>query len=314
MAVHLNDSEKKPLKEGRFKKACNWLMFAFMICLSKCPFWIIYGISDLLYFLNKYLFKYRFNVSTSNLKHAFPEKSETEIKAIRDKFYRHLTDLILESIKMHGMSAKQMDKHIQFEGLDIVESYEKSGQSLIILAFHHNNWEWCSFSQTKLKHQVLMVYNPLRRNARMEKFILKSREKWGGESVLVNKTARTALNYQKENKLSILWLAADQTPLANSKFWTVFLNRETPFFSGPEKIAHRTNQPVLIQHVRKVKRGKYIANYSVLAENPAELEEKEILLRYIRKMEEIIRKEPEYYLWSHRRWKHNRPEGIELIS
>jgi KDO2-lipid IV(A) lauroyltransferase len=107
-------------------------------------------------------------------------------------------------------------------------------------------------------------------------------------------------------------LAADQTPAANAKFWTTFLNREAPFFSGPEKIASRGNQPVVFAHTRKIKRGYYTVELIDLVEEPNEVDSNEILLRYVRKIEEIVREEPEYYLWSHRRWKHTRPEGIEL--
>jgi len=183
---------------------------------------------------------------------------------------------------------------------------------VIIFALHHNNWEWCSSVQTKLSHLILMVYNPIRGNYAMEKFILHAREKWGGECVPVNKTARTVLQYNLKGKLTGLWLAADQSPPANSKFWTLFLNRETPFFSGPEKIAASTNQPIFMQHARKIKQGRYEVDYYVLYENPQEMDPKDILLGYIRKCKEIIKAEPEFYLWSHRRWKHKRPEGIEL--
>jgi KDO2-lipid IV(A) lauroyltransferase len=146
----------------------------------------------------------------------------------------------------------------------------------------------------------------------MEKFLLHNRQKWASKSIPVHKTARAVVEYNLKNILTGLWLAADQTPPANSKFWTIFLNRETPFFQGPEKIAANTNQPVIFQHTKKIGRGKYCIEFSLLFENPKEVEQKEILLAYVRKAEEIIRQEPEYYLWSHRRWKHTRPEGIEL--
>jgi KDO2-lipid IV(A) lauroyltransferase len=146
----------------------------------------------------------------------------------------------------------------------------------------------------------------------MEKFLTHNREKWGSECIPVYKTARTVIERNLKGQLTGLWLAADQTPPANSKFWTIFLNRETPFFSGPEKIAASGNQPVFFQRTKKSGRGRYIIEYSLLIENPKEMQQKDILLAYIRKCEEIIRNEPEYYLWSHRRWKHKRPEGVEL--
>ena len=177
---------------------------------------------------------------------------------------------------------------------------------------HYNNWEWTGFLQSKLKHLVLPVYNPIRGNNAMEKFLIHNREKWGSQSIPVHKTARSLLEYNIKKQLTILWLVADQTPPANSKFWTYFLNRETPFFSGPEKIASSTNQPVFFQHTKKIGRGRYLFEIISLCEKPNEMDPKDIFLAYVRKCEEIIRQEPEYYLWSHRRWKHKRPEDIPL--
>lgn len=148
----------------------------------------------------------------------------------------------------------------------------------------------------------------------LENFILQSREKWGSKCVPVHKAGRTVLEFNRAGKPTLLGLAADQTPKATSKFWTVFLNREAPFFSGPEKIAKRTNQPVFFHQIRKISRGKYEMIFTPICENPKEIESKEILLDYIRKMEEIIREEPAYYLWSHRRWKHKRPKDIPLTK
>lgn len=298
--------------ESNLKKLLSHIIVGMMIGLSHFPFWLLYRFSDLLYLIIRFVVKYRFKVITQNLKNAFPEKSVKEIATIRNRFYRHFCDMFFESLKMYSMTQKQMDKHILLKGHKKTEEYFDQGKSIIVLASHYNNWEWCSSAQSKAKHLVLMIYNPIRGNFAMEKFLLHSREKWGGKCVPVYQTARSILSYNKKGQLTVAWLAADQTPPANSDFWTIFLNQETPFFSGPEKIAHRTNQPILFQHVKKTGRGKYEAEYTVLCENPREIEQKDILLAYIRKTEEIIREEPAYYLWSHRRWKHKRPEGIDL--
>lgn len=300
--------------ESTFKKILNHILVGFLIGLSFLPFWILYRLSDLMYLVIRFVVKYRYKVITQNLQNSFPGKSEKEITKIRNRFYRHFCDMFFESLKMYSITEKQIDKHIQFEGHKKSHEFFEQGKSVIILASHYNNWEWCSSVQKKVNHFILMIYNPIRGNYAMEKFLLHSREKWGGKCVPAHQTARSILSYNKKGRLTGAWLAADQTPPANSSFWTIFMNQETPFFSGPEKIAHATNQPILFQHVRKTGRGKYEANYSLLCENPQEMEQKDILLAYIRKTEEIIREEPAYYLWSHRRWKHKRPEGIELTT
>jgi Kdo2-lipid IVA lauroyltransferase/acyltransferase len=302
----------KRYHENFWRKLFNNTITGLLTLISLLPFRVIYIISDFLCFFIQHIFKYRRKVILNNLHHAFPEKPEKEIKQLVRKFYCHFTDLMLETVKLHSISEKQMNKHITFKGLDLIENYYQQGKSIIILAMHHNNWEWCSFVQTKGKHLGLMLYNPVRGNQPMEKFLLHSREKWGGKCIPVHQSARVAMEFHRKKIPTGLWLGADQTPQKTSKFWTVFLNREAPFFSGPEKIAAKTNQPVFFQHVRKVGRGRYEANFTLLFKNPAEVEPKKILLGYIRKMEEIIHEEPEYYLWSHRRWKHQRPEGVPL--
>lgn len=300
--------------EGFFKKTGNKILVGILRLISRLPFRILYLISDILYFFIRYIFRYRRQVVTNNLNYAFPEKTKAEKNKIRSHFYRHFTDLMLETIKLHSMSEQEMNDHLQFEGVEAFTKLYQQGKSFIILAMHHNNWEWCSFVQTKERNQGLMIYNPVRGNQAMEKFLVYSREKWGGKCIPVHLSARTTLEFHRKKIPTALWLGADQTPPATSKFWTIFLNREAPFFSGPEKIAAKTNQPVFFQHVKKISRGHYVARFIPLVENPSEVDPNEILLAYVRKMEEIIRQEPEYYLWSHRRWKHSRPEEIPLIS
>lgn len=212
------------------------------------------------------------------------------------------------------MSVEQMNSRMTFEGLDLVHKLYDEKKSIIILAMHHNNWEWCSFLQKKADQLGIMIYNPVRGNMAMEKFLLHSREKWGGKCIPVHRSHRVAMEFHHKGIPTALWLGADQSPPKTSKFWTVFLNREAPFFSGPEKIAIRTNQPVFFQHVTKTGRGRYHVHLVPLFLNPKDETSKDILLGYVRKMEEIIRREPEHYLWSHRRWKHKRPENIPLTN
>jgi Kdo2-lipid IVA lauroyltransferase/acyltransferase len=304
----------KRFYESGFKRIINQILVGLLISVSWLPFWILYRFSDALYIIVRFIIKYRYKVISENLKHAFPEKTELEISQIRNKFYHHICDIIFESIKVYSMSDKEMKNRLTLKGTDKANEFFDQGRSIIALAMHHNNWEWTSFVQSKLKHLILTIYNPVRGNNAMENFLVHNRSKWGSVCVPVHKTARSAIEYNLKGQLTGLWLAADQTPPSNSKFWTLFLNRETPFFSGPEKIAASLNQPVFFQHTKKIGRGRYVIEYSVLFENPKEVEQKDILLAYIRKAEEIIRQEPEYYLWSHRRWKHKRPEGIELTS
>ncbi|NQU55021.1 MAG: lysophospholipid acyltransferase family protein [Bacteroidetes bacterium] len=298
--------------ENFLEKTSHSMVVGILIGISYLPFWVLFGISDFFYLVTRYLVKYRYKVITENLTHAFPEKSDSEIKAITNKFYRHFCDVFVETIKAYSISEKQLNKRIKFNDLNVFRSYYKQGRSLILFGMHYNNWEWSSFSANKQMHDVQFVYNPIRGNQAFERFITHIRSRWGAETIPVNRSSRLVLTFGKTDKPAAIWLGADQAAMANSKFWTTFLNREAPFFSGPEKIAHISNQPVFLHVTRKVKRGKYVVDFVPLFDKPNEVEPKEILLTYIRKMEEIIREEPAYYLWSHRRWKHTRPEGIPL--
>lgn len=275
---------------------------------------IIYGIADVLWVIIRFVIRYRYQVIMQNIRASFPEKSDAWHKRVAGKFYRHFADWIMETIKMAGMREGQMNSRISFNGLDQFEEHFKNNRSIIVLGMHHNNWEWASFVQKKMNHHLLMLYNPVRRNYELENFLIGAREKWGGQCIPVHQSARKVLEFNANRIPTVLWLGADQTPPANSQFWTMFLNREAPFFQGPEKIAIRTNQPVYFHHTRKIGRGRYEVTLTCLFDKPADVAPKEILLAYVRKMEEAIAEEPESYLWSHRRWKHIRPESIPLTS
>lgn len=299
-------------KESLSKKLLNQTTVLFLKLISLLPFWAIYGISDFFYLIIRYVVGYRKKVILENLANSFPEKTQAERIKIMSKYYRHFCDFTLETVKMYNMSEKQMKKRLVINGLDEANALAKQGRSAIVLGMHYGNWEWGSSLQTLSKHKLLMVYNSIRGNAAMEKFILHSRGKWGGRSIPIYRSVRAIMEHMRKGEPALLWLAADQTPPPDSPFWTIFMHQETPFFSGPEKIAIKTNQPIIFFYVSKPGRGKYQANISILVDEPQKLKPNEILLLYSRKMEEIIRKDPAFYLWSHRRWKHVRPEGVDL--
>jgi KDO2-lipid IV(A) lauroyltransferase len=281
---------------------------------ARLPFWVIFGLADIFYVLLFYVFRYRRKIVHENLTKSFPEKSQEEIRQITKKFYHHLSDLGLETIKFNQMTEKQIDDRLKIHNLDIYEEYYNQGKSMIVLGQHHNNWEWSGSMQRFIKAQFLVVYNPVRKNKALERFILDTRERFGAKSIQVNHSVRTALAFNSNERPSSLMLAADQTPPPNSQFWTTFLNQETAFFAGPMKIAMKTNLPVIMHHTRKVGRGRYEVFHYKLIENPAQVKPEEILMAYVRKLEEIIKAEPEYWLWSHRRWKHKRPANTELYK
>jgi len=294
-------------------KLLNSLVVSFMKAIGRIPFKVLYRISDFLYVILFYVVCYRKKVVYTNLRNSFPEKEEKEIDQIARRYYHHLCDLFLESAKLYWMTDKDLDERLIVTGLEKVEEYYKQGKSYILIGMHYNNWEWCSTMQRLCSHQVVIVFNPIRDSKEMDRYLLDSRERFGSKTVSMAQTARVALKYSKTGRPTCLFLAADQTPPKRAHFWTTFLNQETPFFSGPEHIAIKTNQPVFLLYCRKIERGKYEADLIELFPEPNKVKPDDILMAYVDRMEQIIREKPEYWLWSHRRWKHKRPEGVELI-
>jgi KDO2-lipid IV(A) lauroyltransferase len=288
--------------------------FVVVICklVARLPFWFLFILADIFYVLLYYVIRYRRKVVHENLTRSFPEKSAEEIRQITKRYYHHLSDLGIETIKFSNMTEAEINDRIKLNNAEIFEEYYQKGKSAILLGMHHNNWEWALYFQRVVKAQLLVVYDQLRSNKAMERFLLDSRERFGAKSVVIEQSARVAFSLNQAKRPSVLLLLADQTSPANSQIWANFLNQETAFFAGPMKIAVKTNQPVMFFHIRKVGRSRYEAFVYKLVENPSEVEPEQIMLDYVRKMEEIIRAEPEYWLWTHRRWKHKRPAHIPL--
>lgn len=279
---------------------------------ARLPFWVIFGLADIFYVLLYYVARYRRKVVHENLTRSFPEKSPEEIRKITKKFYHHLSDLGLETIKLNRMTEKEIDDRLKIHNLEIFEEYYQQHKSVILLGMHHNNWEWSGSMQRFIKAQFLVVYNQLRDSTDFERFLIQTRDRFGAISVPIGQSVRIALNFNKAERPGSLMLAGDQTPPQNSQFWTTFLNQETAFFPGAMKIAMKTNQPVIMHHTKKTGRGRYEVFHYKLIENPSEVKPEDIMMAYVNKLEEIIKADPEYWLWSHRRWKHKRPENIQL--
>jgi len=250
-------------------------------------------------------------VVLKNLKKSFPEKTDLEIKEISKKFYRHFCDLTLETAKMRGMKPTDFEKRMKVSNAGLINSYFDKGKSVTVLTMHYNNWEWGTYLSEFLKHKSLAVYKPLK-NIQFGKYINQTRSRFNAELVQNDHILRCLLRHKKQNEPVFVWLAGDQSPVAAHDYWFQFLNQEAMFYPGPAFISKRFNQPVFFQKLEKTGRGKYITTFELLCENPEEKSEIEIIKMYIDKMEEIIKEKPEFYLWSHNRWKRKRPKGIQL--
>jgi Kdo2-lipid IVA lauroyltransferase/acyltransferase len=285
----------------------------FLKIMAKFPFVFIYFLSDIFYVVVFYLIRYRKQVVFENLKYSFPEKSSEEIIAISKKYYRHFCDITLETIKMANMKSSDYYERFKIRNPQTLNVYFEKGKSVILLSMHHNNWEWTTSLPLHLKHKILAVYKPLHNNA-FDAFLNNIRSRHGFEMVQNSTILRRLIHARDSNEPVITWLAGDQTPPHFHKFWTKFLNQEAMFYPGPATLSKQFNHPVFFQKTIKKARGRYVTEFELLFENPNEVTDAEIIKKYIQKMEEVIRENPEYYIWSHRRWKHKRPAGVSLIE
>ncbi|HDP74741.1 MAG TPA: lipid A biosynthesis acyltransferase [Bacteroidales bacterium] len=269
------------------------------------PLCWLYVISDLMYVFIYKIFRYRVDVVRQNLKRSFPQKTQKELKEIEHKFYSHFCDLFVEQFYILHANAPRAKRLCSFKNLEQLDRYYNENKSIVVAGGHYGNWELYGLFGLFLKHHVFGAYKPLG-NKYFERFVNASRERFGALAVPMRDTPRTAMQFAKDGKLFFLGLIADQTPAKGEiRYWTTFLNQDTPVFLGTEKIARKLNQPVFFCNMRKIKRGFYEVELELLTENPAETQPYEITEMHVKALERLINEAPEYWLWSHRRWKHS---------
>jgi KDO2-lipid IV(A) lauroyltransferase len=276
--------------------------------LAKIPKPILYYISDILFFILFYLIKYRRKTVHKNLRNSFPHKSDKEIKLITKKFYRHLCDLTIESAALIKMSNKKVLSYVNMENPEIFEEYYKNNRNVILVFAHYGNWEILSPLPLHTRYPFLPVYKSVK-NEYIDKGFYKMRSLFGAIPVKMEDTLQETLKYYKANKPMILGLIADQTPAKRyTKYFTDFLNQETAVFFGPERIGKKINAVIIYANIIKEKRGLYKIKFSLLCDNPNERKDYEITNLFNSKLEKIINEKPEFWLWSHNRWKRKRKE------
>lgn len=273
------------------------------------PLKILYILSDILFFPMFYIVRYRRKLVYQNMKDSFPEKSEKEIRRMEKAFYHHFCDYIVETIKLLHISDKETRKRVKFHNTEALQEIVDNGGSCLMLLGHYGNWEFVpSVTLWMRKGSVIFaqIYRPLK-NKWFDRFFLKLRGRYHSECIAKQDTLRSILRYKSSGRPSITGFMADQTPSpANIHHWVNFLNHDTPVFTGVEKIAHKVGFSVFYFDVEKIKRGYYSVTIREISKNPKETEEFEITNKYMEMMEITILRAPEYWLWTHNRWKHKR--------
>ena len=283
-----------------------YLTLPFIYLLSLLPFPLLYLISDGVYILIYYVFRYRKTVVHTNLVKSFPEKSAAEILVLQKKFYKYYCDLLLETFKTLTISPTTMLKHcsIDPDADRLFEQLAAENKSVIIVMGHKGNWEWAgnTFSLS-CRHQLYVIYHPLS-NKYFNGLICKMRERFGTRLIPMKETFREIL--KNSNELNATAFIADQSPNPASAHWMNFLNQDTAVFMGTEKIAKKIKYPIVFVSVKKLTRGYYTLMAEVLQSPPYTGNEGNITETHTRKLEADVIAQPETWLWAHKRWKHKR--------
>lgn len=296
------------------KKFIYYLTFSLWYVFSLLPLCIWYIISDLLYYPVYYVMRYRRKVVHRNIAESFPEKDEKEILSIEKKFYRYFCDYIVETIKYFSISRKEIHRRMVFEGVDEINRSVENGKSCILYMGHYCNWEWVSSLPLYVDRRDDLVrghiYHKIEHENTDELFF-RMRQRFESENIEMFSALRYLVRCRKANKKFVIGFISDQSPNWNSMgMWTEFLNRKTSFFVGAEGLAKMSDAAVFYLDIRRERRGYYRGRFIKITDNPKSYGEYELTAEYARRLEETIRREPQYWLWSHNRWKRTYEEYI----
>lgn len=295
-------------EEGSNKSIGYSILSAVAYLISLLPFSVLFFLSDILYFFAFYVVRYRRKVVRDNLENSFPEKTDAEIRDLEKRFFHHLCDYFVETIKTLSISDKEMGKRMKFENPELINRLTSNGNSCILSMGHYGNWEWVT---SVVKHfpsgvEQGLIYRKLSSKA-FDKLFLKIRSRFNPVAIEMKSAYRKMIQAINEGRTLVVGFLTDQRPPRYMDFYhTTFLNQETSVQIGMERIAKKLKCSIVYLDITKVKRGYYRGKFFVITPDASVEPEFAVTERYIRKLEETIIKDPAYYLWSHNRWKFNK--------
>lgn len=274
-----------------------------LFIISLIPLRVGYIFSSFLYFILKNVVKYRKKVIMSNLQLVFPNKNKSEIETVTKKYYRHLSDIFVEIMYALYIPEKIIRKRIHYVNPELLDKYYSEGRHIVAVTGHYANWEWGYGCPMYCRYKLMEVYKRMS-NKISDRLFRDIRARFGGMPVEMSNLKPIVIETRKQPAL--VYLVADQTPAGNERLWyyTSFLGVDgTPVFTGPEKIARKFDAVFIFVNMQKVKQGYYRLEFIPLCENSKNTSPHELTDKYLRTVEEIIYDKPEYWMWSHRRWK-----------
>ena len=271
--------------------------------IASLPFGVLYFVSDILAFVLQHIFRYRISIVYENLEKSFPGKDKAEIKRIAARYYRNLADLTMEILKSSKMTAAQLESRVVFRNKEIFDELYSSGKNVFATLGHCGNWEWTGNKIALfLQHDGAAIYKPLQ-DKFFDQYMIGLRQKYKGTLMIdYKKVFRTLLSLK--DKLFTVFVLADQSPAKTEiDHYEMFLGQKTPFFNGMEKVAKALNFTVLYLDVRRSRRGYYDVEVHVITSDASATTDGFITAKYAEMLEGTIRRQPDNWLWSHRRWK-----------
>jgi KDO2-lipid IV(A) lauroyltransferase len=287
--------------------------YIFVLPLSHLPLWCLYRFADFFYILLITVFPYRKTVIESNLKRSFPDKSQKEIKLLRNAFYRHFADILVEGIKNLSISKEELLRRFKVNNPEIMDELFAQNKSVILVSGHYNNWEWLITAQNCLfQHQAMGIGMPMTSKF-WDKKVNERRSRFGMK-VVHAKNFKDEIKKFTQKPVAILTLG-DQSPGdARKSYWMEFLHQQTAVLFGTEQMAHSNDFAVVFFINRKVKRGYYVMQLSLITDNPSSFEWGEITEKHTHLLEKEIITNPAFWVWSHKRWKREVPSDLKQLK
>lgn len=287
-----------------------YLVYGGMYLLASLPFTVLFAISDVLYVLLRHVLRYRRKVVRTNLRNSFPEKSMQELNEIERQFYHYICDYLMQEVKTLRLSREEMMRRMRYDNPhDFLDAIDAHGSAFLLIP-HYDNFEWLMSLSLVMRPDDLpvQIYKPIH-NAHIDELFKRIRSRFGGINVPKHATARTLIKMHRSGKHMGVGLITDQSPnLSEAHHWTTFLNQDTVFMDGAEKMAKLLDIPVFYSEIYHEGRGYARVRFELICEHPRQTADGEITERFARKLEQTIRREPAYWFWSHKRWKLKRSD------
>jgi len=281
----------------------SFIKFFPFYAISVAPMFMLYGLSNVLFVTSYHIVKYRRKVVRRNLVSSFPDKSEHEIELIERKFYRHFCDVLVESIKVLTISKKEIKKRFVVKNPELIQHYFNENRSIILYAAHQGNWEWLSFLPLMIPYQATTFYLPLT-NRYFDDLMKTVRSRFGTHCIESNIGYKYIISMNEKGIKTMNCIIGDQSPAKNAtKHWSQFLNQETAFLIGADRIEKKSDQVIVFPAFTKLRRGYYELKFETIEEFPKDKNSSTIIDGYVSLLEKTIVNAPELWLWSHRRWK-----------